>query len=52
MKMSSKKKLRVRPGTQVIPFSALSKQGRDEIYDVIDRLTGEEDTEEEIPGMM
>ncbi|MCR5603603.1 MAG: ribosome biogenesis GTP-binding protein YihA/YsxC, partial [Lachnospiraceae bacterium] len=41
-----KNKLRVRPGTQVIPFSALSKQGRDEIYDVIDRLTGEEDTEE------
>ena len=46
-----KNKLRVRPGTQVIPFSALSKQGRDEIYDVIDRLTGEEDTEEgDIPG--
>ena len=46
-----KNKLRVRPGTRVIPFSALSKQGRDEIYDVIDRLTGEEDTEEgDIPG--
>ncbi len=41
-----KNKLRVRPGTRVIPFSALNKQGRDEIYDVIDRLTGEEDTEE------
>ena len=37
-------KLKVRPGTQVIPFSALSKQGRDEIYEVIDRLTIEEDT--------
>ncbi|MBQ7588422.1 MAG: YihA family ribosome biogenesis GTP-binding protein [Lachnospiraceae bacterium] len=45
-----RKKLCVKPGTPVIPFSALNKQGRDEIYDVIDRLTGEEDTEEEIPG--
>jgi GTP-binding protein len=37
-------KLSVRPGTQVIPFSALSKQGREDIYDVIDRVTEAVDT--------
>lgn len=28
------------PGTQVIPFSAVSKQGREEIWDLMDRLIG------------
>ncbi len=30
--------LQVRPGTQIIPFSAETKQGRDEIWDVIEAL--------------
>ena len=34
---------KVEPGTVVIPFSASSKQGREEIYDLIDSLL--EDTE-------
>lgn len=34
--------LKVRPGTQVIPFSAVSKQGRDEIWEVIEGLTADE----------
>lgn len=32
--------LKLRPGTQVIPFSAETKQGRDEIWELIDELTG------------
>lgn len=28
------------PGTQVIPFSAVTKQGREEIWDLMDRLIG------------
>lgn len=39
--------LKVLPGTQVIPFSAVSKQGRDEIWEVIERLTAEESAAEE-----
>ncbi|MDD3206576.1 MAG: ribosome biogenesis GTP-binding protein YihA/YsxC [Lachnospiraceae bacterium] len=38
-----KQALKVEPGTVVIPFSASSKQGREEIYDLIDSLL--EDTE-------
>lgn len=30
--------LQVRPGTQIIPFSAETKQGRDEIWDAIEKL--------------
>lgn len=36
-----KTKLQVLPGTQVIPYSAVTKQGREEIYEVIDELTQE-----------
>lgn len=32
--------LQVVPGTKIIPFSAQTKQGREEIWDVIDELTG------------
>lgn len=35
-----KETLRLRPGTTVIPFSAETKQGRDEIWGLIDELTG------------
>lgn len=35
-----KEGLNVVKGTTVIPFSAQSKQGRDEIYDIIDELLG------------
>lgn len=33
-----KEGLQVKPGTSIIPFSASTKQGRDEIWDVIDEL--------------
>ena len=32
--------LKLRPGTRVIPFSAETKQGREEIWTLIDELTG------------
>lgn len=32
--------LQVVPGTQIIPFSAQTKQGREEIWELIDALTG------------
>lgn len=32
--------LRLLPGTVIIPFSAMTKQGRDEIWEKIDSLTG------------
>ena len=32
--------LKLRPGTVLIPFSAETKQGRDEIWALIDELTG------------
>ena len=32
--------LQVIPGTMVIPFSAQTKQGREEIWEIIDQLTG------------
>lgn len=34
--------LGVRPGTQIIPFSAETKQGRDEIWGVIEELCGKD----------
>ncbi|MBQ8823495.1 MAG: YihA family ribosome biogenesis GTP-binding protein [Lachnospiraceae bacterium] len=40
-----KETLQVEKGTVVIPFSATTKQGRDEIYEIIDRII--EDTKEE-----
>ena len=36
-----KEKLNVEPGTIIIPFSAQTKQGRDEIWDIIDQITKE-----------
>lgn len=38
--------LQVEKGTVVLPFSALTKQGREEIYDYIDGLIAKEETEE------
>ena len=40
-----KEGLGVDKDTIVIPFSAETKQGREEIYDLIDRLIGKEETE-------
>lgn len=42
-----KEGLRLRPGTKVIPFSAETKQGREEIWALIDELT-QETTEETV----
>ena len=36
-----KEKLNVEPGTIIIPFSAQTQQGRDEIWDIIDQITKE-----------
>jgi len=41
-----KEGLKVVPGTIVIPFSAETKQGRDEIYEIIDEIIAEETGEE------
>ena len=35
-----KNKLQVKPGTIVIPFSSHTKQGRDEVWQLIDELVG------------
>ena len=32
--------LKLRPGSRIIPFSAETKQGRDEIWVLMDELTG------------
>ena len=37
--------LRVKPGTAIIPFSAETKQGREEIYELIDQILEEGDAE-------
>lgn len=42
--------LRLRPGTQLIPFSAETKQGREEIWNLIDELTGLAAPEETAEG--
>lgn len=39
--------LNVRPGTPILPFSASTKQGRDEIWEVIDSYLESEETSEE-----
>ena len=39
--------LNVRPGTMIIPFSAETKQGRDEIWDTIKALCADEEETEE-----
>lgn len=38
-----KEKLQVKPGTRVIPFSSETKQGRDELWSLIDELVGYEE---------
>lgn len=43
-----KETLQVEKGTVVIPFSATSKQGRDEIYEIIDRIIEEHNAPEQI----
>lgn len=42
--------LKTEPGTKIIPFSSLSKQGRDEIYDCIEEVmeAHKEESEEQI----
>lgn len=42
--------LQVVPGTTIIPFSAQTKQGREEIWDVIDELTGMKEEADTVPG--
>lgn len=37
--------LKTKPGTVVVPFSAETKQGRDEIYDILDSFLMREETE-------
>ena len=37
-----KEGLNVNPGTNIIPYSALTKQGRDEIWELMDELVGYE----------
>jgi GTP-binding protein len=32
--------LKLRPGSQIIPYSSVTKQGREEIWNLIDELTG------------
>lgn len=39
--------LNVKPGTQILPFSAQTKQGREEIWQVMDSLVQERDAHEE-----
>ena len=41
--------LNVKPGTQILPFSAETKQGRDEIWALIDTLIAPETEPEEAP---
>ena len=41
--------LHVKPGTKVFPYSALTKQGRDEIWDFIDEMLGfQEESQEKL----
>ncbi|MBS6194211.1 MAG: ribosome biogenesis GTP-binding protein YihA/YsxC [Clostridiales bacterium] len=42
--------LNVVPGTKIIPFSAQSKQGREEIWELIDELTGMTEEKPESEG--
>ena len=37
-----KEGLKVKPGTKIIPFSATSKQGREEIWELMDSYLQEE----------
>ena len=42
--------LKVKPGTVVIPFSATTKQGREEIWETIRSLNNQSDQNEECPA--
>ncbi|HAH18286.1 MAG TPA: ribosome biogenesis GTP-binding protein YsxC, partial [Eubacterium sp.] len=42
-----KEGLKVKPGTKIIPFSAVTKQGRDEIWDIIEGANDNEILESE-----
>lgn len=42
--------LKVKPGTRILPFSALSKQGRDEIWALMERFVFPEAEKEEEPS--
>ena len=42
--------LNVKPGTAVLPYSALTKQGREEIWKLVDELLGLEEPEENSQG--
>lgn len=42
-----KQGLNTLPGTEVIPFSSLSKQGRDEIWEIIDKIFTNDNNQEE-----
>lgn len=43
--------LKVVPGTMIIPFSAQTKQGREEIWEIIDQLTGFAEEKENVDGV-
>lgn len=43
--------LKVVPGTIIIPFSAQTKQGREEIWEIIDQLTGFAEEKENVDGV-
>ena len=40
-----KEGLKLVPGTRVIPFSSVTKQGREEIWEVIESFLEQEETE-------
>lgn len=42
-----REKLKIKPGTVIIPFSAETKQGRDDIYAIMDEIAGHEP---DVPG--
>jgi ribosome biogenesis GTP-binding protein ysxC len=45
-----KNTLQTEPGTIVIPYSAITKQGREEIYEIIDQILEAENPVEDIEG--
>lgn len=45
-----KNTLQTEPGTIVIPYSAITKQGREEIYEIIDQILEAENPVEDVEG--
>jgi len=45
-----KNELQLIQGTKIIPFSSLSKQGKDEIYEIMDSLLGQGGDTDEVNG--